>query len=89
MKRAHLRRASARVSAGGGSPGRYLPVRTPCASGDQTICEMPFAAQSGMTSSSVPRRSSEYCGWLDTNFSTPGRSSAAWICSGVHSLKPR
>ena len=34
---------AARESRGGGSPGRYLPVRTPWASGDQTICEMPFA----------------------------------------------
>ena len=32
-----------RESAGGGASGRYLPVRTPWASGDQTICEMPFA----------------------------------------------
>ena len=27
----------AREPAGGRSPGRYLPVRTPCAIGDQTI----------------------------------------------------
>jgi hypothetical protein len=56
---------------GGGAPGRYLPVSTPWASGDQTICEMPFAAQSGITSSSGSRHSSEYCGWLETNFATP------------------
>jgi hypothetical protein len=30
---------AARESAGGVSPGRYFPVRTPWASGDQTICE--------------------------------------------------
>ena len=78
-----------RLSAGGGSPGAYLPVSTPCASGDQTICEMPFAAQSGITSRSGPRQSIEYCGWLETNFSTPGRSSASWIFSAGHSLKPR
>ena len=77
-----------RLPSGGGSPGRYLPVSTPCASGEKTICEIPFAAQSGMTSRSGPRQSSEYCGWLETNFSTPGRSSAAWICGGGHSLKP-
>ena len=84
-----IARCAARESSGGGSPGRYLPVSTPCASGDQTICEIPFAAQSGITSRSGSRQSSEYCGWLETNFSTPGeverglRSGAA-----VHSLKP-
>ena len=35
-----------RESGGGGSPGHF-PVRTPCASGDHTICEIPFAAESG------------------------------------------
>ena len=78
----------ARESAGGGSPGRYLPVRTPWASGDHTICEIPFASHSGITSASGARHSAEYCGWLDTNRATPGMSSAAWIRSGGHSLKP-
>ena len=62
-----------RLPAGGGSPGLYLPVSTPCASGDQTICEIPCCAQSGMTSRSGPRHSIEYCGWLETNFSTFGQ----------------
>ena len=67
------RRAS---PAGGGSPGLYLPVSTPCASGDQTICEIPLAAHSGITSCSGTRQSIEYCGWLETNFSTPGERRA-------------
>ena len=50
---------------------------------------MPFAAHSGKTSRSGSRQRIEYCGWLETNFSTFGRSSAAWIRSGGHSLKPR
>ncbi len=60
----------------------------PCASGDHTICEMPFFALIGMTFSSGRRQSSEYCGWLETNFSTPVIASAASICAGDHSLKP-
>ena len=35
-------RASARVPLAYPSPGAYFPVSTPCASGDQTICEIPF-----------------------------------------------
>ena len=78
----------ARESGGGASPGLYLPVSTPWASGDQTTCEMPLRSHSGITSASGARYSAEYCGWLETNLSTPGRSSAAWIRSGGHSLKP-
>ena len=79
-----------REPSGGRSPGRYLPVSTPCASGDHTTCPMPFAAQSGNTSSSGSRKSSEYCGCDETNFTTPSgtRSSAAWICAGVQFEKP-
>ena len=80
---------AARVPSGGFSPGLYLPVSAPWASGDQTICEMPFAAQSGNTSRSGSRQRIEYCGWLETNLSTSGRSSAAWMRSAGHSLKPR
>ena len=40
-----------RLPAGGGCPGGYFPVSTPCASGDHTICEMPCAAQTGLESS--------------------------------------
>ena len=78
-----------RLSAGSGSPGLYLPVSMPWASGDQTICEMPFAAVSGKTSTSGACHSMEYCGCDETNRSGPAKSIAAWICSGVHSLKPR
>ena len=46
---------AARESSGGCCPGRYLPVRMPCASGDQTIWPMPSAAQSGNTSRSGSR----------------------------------
>ena len=80
---------AARESAGGSSPGRYLPVSTPWASGDQTICEIPFAALSGKTSASGACQSIEYCGCEETKRSGPAISSAASICSGVHSLKPR
>jgi len=48
----------ARVSSGILAPGLYLPEMTPCASGDHTICETPFFAQSGMTFSSGLRHSS-------------------------------
>ena len=78
----------ARESAGGCSPGLYLPVSTPCASGDQTICEIPLRSHSGISSASGPRQSAEYCGWLDTNFATPGSSSASRTRSTGHSLKP-
>ena len=64
-----IRSDVARDPSGGGSPGLYLPVSTPCASGDQTICEIPFAAQSGITSASGTRQSIEYCGCDETNFS--------------------
>ncbi len=35
----------AREPVGGGSPGTYFPVRTPWASGDQAIWEIPLLAQ--------------------------------------------
>ena len=53
---------ASRESGGTSSADRYFPVRTPWASGDQTICEMPFASQSGTTSASIWRRRIEYCG---------------------------
>ena len=81
----------ARVPCGGGWSGSYLPVSTPCPSGDQTICDMPFSAHSGITSSSGSRQTSEYWGWLETNFLKPReaeRSIASWIFSAGHSEKP-
>ena len=63
---------AARESAGYAEAAWYFPVRTPCASGDQTICEMPAAAHRGITARSGRRHSIEYCGWLETKCSTPG-----------------
>ena len=40
---------AARASEGGGSPRRYFPVRTPCASGDHTTWPIPSRSQSGKT----------------------------------------
>ena len=73
------------------APGRYLPVRTPWARGDQTICPMPSLWHSGTTSASMTRQISEYWGWLDTMRSKPISSairSASAICSAVHSDTP-
>ena len=79
---------AARESGGGGSPGAYLPVSTPCASGDQTICEMPVAAAS--RSSELGRPPEHRVLWLAKTRNSARRfSTAAWICSTVHSLKPR
>ena len=58
---------AARESLGGVSPRRYLPVSTPWASGDQTICEIPLASHSGNTSASGACHSIEYCGCEETN----------------------
>ncbi len=72
------------------APGRYLPVSTPCAIGDQTIWDSPSSAQVGTTSPSITRQSIEYCGWLETS-GTPSSWASAWparICSAVHSLTP-
>jgi hypothetical protein len=43
---------AARELSGGTCPAWYLPVSSPWASGDQTICEMPWAAARGKTSAS-------------------------------------
>ena len=81
---------AARESTGTSSPGRYLPVRTPSASGDQTTWEIPFSCEIGNTPSSGDCQSIEYCGWDDTNVTSDGAaSSPARIWSGVHSLNPR
>jgi hypothetical protein len=50
---------------------------------------MPLAAHSGNSSTSGARHNIEYWGWEETNRSGPARLIAAWICSVVHSLKPR
>ena len=53
---------------GAGWPGRYLPLSTPCAIGDQTICEMPSSSEAGTTLASMTRHSMEYCGWLEISW---------------------
>ena len=81
----------AREPAGGGWPGRYLPVSTPCAIGDQTICEMPSSSQVGTTSASMTRHSIEYCGWLEISWmpQLPGqRVRRRGSARRVHSLTP-
>jgi hypothetical protein len=69
-------------------PGRYFPDRTPCASGDHTICEIPLAVHRGMIFCSGWRHSSEYCGWLDTNLVVSGTANESSICRGDHPLNP-
>ena len=46
-------------------------MRTPWASGDQTICPMPSFSHNGTTSASITRQMSEYWGWFDTMRSKP------------------
>ena len=81
----------AREPAGGGWPGRYLPVSTPCAIGDQTIWPMPSSSQVGTTSASMTRHSIEYCGWLETSWIFSSRASScagADLVGAVHSDTP-
>ena len=80
----------AREPAGGAWPGRYLPVSTPWAIGDQTTCPMPSSSQVGTTSASMTRQSIEYCGWLDTSWTRIRRASScpARISAAVHSDTP-
>src|SRR5260370_27092121 len=44
FRNAPIEGSAARLSVGTGEFGKYLPVRTPCASGDQTTCEIPCFA---------------------------------------------
>ena len=80
----------AREPSGTGAPGRYLPVSTPCATGDQTICDSPSSREAGTTSSSMTRHSIEYCGWFEMSWKPSSRASLApaRICSAFHSLTP-
>ena len=79
------RRSPSRESSGGRSPGRYLPVSTPCASGDQTTCADPvrgaeredLAPPGCAPEQRVLRLRRDE---LDDAVGT--RSSAAWICAG-------
>ena len=61
-----LRCASVARLPEGFAPPEYLPESTPCPSGEKTICESPSRSQAGITSASIFRRSSEYCGWFET-----------------------
>ena len=79
---------AARESAGGGSPGLYLPLSTPCASGDHTIWEICSRSHSGITSASGARQIIEYWGWLEAQRGAPASSIEAAIASTGHSLKP-
>ena len=56
---------AARLPGGGGWPGAYLPVSTPCASGEKARLPMEWRAQAAKTAASGLRQSMEYCGWLE------------------------
>ena len=90
MKFAPLFSSVAREPSGTGWPGRYLPVSTPCAIGDQTICDMPSSSLVGITFSSITRHSAEYCGWFETSWKPSWVASAcpSRSCSAVHSETP-
>ena len=79
---------AARDPADGASFGRYFPVSTPSASGDQTIWLKPFASHSGKASRFDARHSVEYCGCDVAKRATSVTAKAASICSGVHSEMP-
>ena len=82
---------AARLPGGGGWPGAYFPVSTPCASGENARLPIPWRAQAGKTAASGLRHSIEYCGWLEEKGIRPfwpAIAAAASICSAVHSLKP-
>src|SRR5439155_6490289 len=84
---AHLVVGGARALRGR-PPGGYLPVRTPWASGDQTICVIPCAEQKGISSASGARQIMLYCGCEETKSFAPGTSRLARTCSTVHSENP-
>ena len=90
MNRAPPFSSVARDPAGGAWPGLYLPVSTPCATGDQTICDTPSSADVGTTSPSMTRHSAEYCGWFEMSWKprSCARACPARIWSAVHSLTP-
>ena len=69
---------------------RYLPVRTPWASGDQTICEMPFrrAERDQLASRACARAANTAAGSTRTA-RRPARASAASDLLRGHSEKPR
>jgi hypothetical protein len=80
----------AREPSGGCSPGRYLPVSTPCPIGDQTTWEMPSSREVGTISVSITRQSIEYSGWFEISWkpSSLARAAPSRSWSAVHSLAP-
>ena len=57
----------ARAAAAGSGRAVLAGQHAPGPSGDQTICEMPWAAHSGKSSASGACHSIEYCGCEETN----------------------
>ena len=80
----------ARDPSGRAAPGRYFPVRMPCAIGENTTWPTPSSIEVGTTSASMTRHSAEYCGWLETNgiFRSCAISQPARISVAVHSETP-
>ena len=62
---------AARLPGGGGCPGAYFPVSTPCASGENARLPIPCRAHAGKTAASGLRHSMEYCGWLAEKGTSP------------------
>src|SRR5437773_10326003 len=62
FRNAPIEGLAARLFAGTGEFGKYFPVRTPCASGDQTTCEIPDFADRESNPFSGSRCNREYCG---------------------------
>ena len=75
---------SARMLEGGSLPFRQAPVSQPLASGLQGITPIPWRWQTGSTSASTPRTSSEYGGCSQTKRSRPRDS--ATHCAATISL---
>src|SRR5918994_1505174 len=63
--------AEIREPSGGSSPRRYLPERNPPPSGLQGITPSPSSTQTGKTSRSMLRSTSEYCGCRQTYLAAP------------------
>ncbi len=62
----------------------------PCATGDQTIWEIPSSREVGTTRSSMTRHSIEYWGWLEISWMPSSRASwwPARSWSAFHSETP-
>ena len=82
---------AARESTGTGSPGRYLPVSTPSAIGDQTMLEMPCSAVTPKTSASgrAPEHRVLRLRGHERHVVRARLEARRGSGPGVHSLKPR